>query len=257
MSGRRRTRSASRRMKSRSLPPARRRPRAPAAAPPARGAPSPRSSVPRGEHEHAGVPEMPPAGDQLGGGRRRPASRRSGRARARRARPASSGADLDIAVAGLRRGRVHAEGDDPAGARGRHGAPAAPPCSASGVGDRRRRRPSSTAPRPGRARPPAGRRRRWPGRCCGRPAPARCARRRCRPRASARRSGTGAPGCRRRPAAAKPGPTPRSAVSCSMVRSETSGQSCLGKLSRETGHSRVPEPPDRMTGTMVWAGLTR
>ena len=50
---------------------------------------------------------------------------------------------------------------------------------------------------------------------------------------------------------AKPGPTPRSAVSCSMVWSEISGQSCLGKLSRDTGHNRVPDPPDRMTGT-IW-----
>ena len=42
----------------------------------------------------------------------------------------------------------------------------------------------------------------------------------------------------------------RSAVSCSSVWAEISGQSCFGKLSRETGQSRVPEPPDRMTGTM-------
>ena len=52
--------------------------------------------------------------------------------------------------------------------------------------------------------------------------------------------------------AAKPGPLPRSTVSCSRLRSDSSGQSCFGKLSRETGHSRVPEPPERMTGTMVW-----
>ena len=49
---------------------------------------------------------------------------------------------------------------------------------------------------------------------------------------------------------AKPGPRARNAVSCIRVRSDISGQSCLGKLSRETGHKRVPEPPDRMTGTM-------
>jgi hypothetical protein len=30
-----------------------------------------------------------------------------------------------------------------------------------------------------------------------------------------------------------------------------SGQSCLGKLSRETGQRRVPEPPERMTGIMA------
>ena len=51
---------------------------------------------------------------------------------------------------------------------------------------------------------------------------------------------------------ANPGPLPRSTVSCSSERSDSNGQSCFGKLSRETGHSRVPEPPERMTGTMVW-----
>ena len=30
-----------------------------------------------------------------------------------------------------------------------------------------------------------------------------------------------------------------------------SGQSCLGKLSRETGQSRVPEPPERITGMIA------
>ena len=30
-----------------------------------------------------------------------------------------------------------------------------------------------------------------------------------------------------------------------------SGQSCLGKLSRETGQRRVPEPPERMTGMIA------
>ena len=49
---------------------------------------------------------------------------------------------------------------------------------------------------------------------------------------------------------AKRSPRARSAVSCSSVWSEISGQSCLGKLSRETGQSRVPEPPERMTGMM-------
>ena len=49
---------------------------------------------------------------------------------------------------------------------------------------------------------------------------------------------------------AKPGPTPRRAVSTIIERSLfSSPQNCLGKLSRDTGHSRVPEPPDRMTGT--------
>jgi hypothetical protein len=42
----------------------------------------------------------------------------------------------------------------------------------------------------------------------------------------------------------------RSAVSTSIVFDEISGQNCLGKLLRETGHSRVPEPPDKITGMM-------
>ena len=52
---------------------------------------------------------------------------------------------------------------------------------------------------------------------------------------------------------AKPGPAARRAVSSIIERSETSGQNCFGKLSRETGQSRVPEPPERMTGTTVSA----
>jgi len=35
-----------------------------------------------------------------------------------------------------------------------------------------------------------------------------------------------------------------------MVRSEIRGQNCLGKLSRDTGHKRVPDPPDKITGTI-------
>jgi hypothetical protein len=35
-----------------------------------------------------------------------------------------------------------------------------------------------------------------------------------------------------------------------MVLSEIKGQNCLGKLLRETGHNRVPDPPDRITGTI-------
>ena len=49
---------------------------------------------------------------------------------------------------------------------------------------------------------------------------------------------------------ANSGVTALSAVCCIIVRSETNAQSCLGKLSRDTGHSRVPEPPDRITGTI-------
>ena len=88
------------------------------------------------------------------------------------------GADRDVAVAGLRRGRAHAEGDDAAGACRRGGggeaAVAAPRCRRS-----RGRRRAATAPRRGRLRRPARRRRRWRGRCCGRPAPAGCAARGC------------------------------------------------------------------------------
>ncbi len=43
---------------------------------------------------------------------------------------------------------------------------------------------------------------------------------------------------------------PRSAVSSIIEWSEISGQNCLGKLSRDTGQSRVPEPPERITGTI-------
>ena len=53
---------------------------------------------------------------------------------------------------------------------------------------------------------------------------------------------------------AKSGAAARSAVSCIIVRSDTSGQSCLGKLSRDTGQSRVPEPPERITGTIRMFG---
>ena len=43
-------------------------------------------------------------------------------------------------------------------------------------------------------------------------------------------------------------PSTRLAVSCSMVWSPTSGSSCFGYSSRDSGHRRVPEPPERMTG---------
>ena len=48
---------------------------------------------------------------------------------------------------------------------------------------------------------------------------------------------------------AKPSPSARRAVSSIIERSEISGQNCLGKLARETGHRREPEPPDNNTGT--------
>src|SRR3546814_5353269 len=40
----------------------------------------------------------------------------------------------------------------------------------------------------------------------------------------------------------------RCQVSCSMVSSPASGRNCLGKASRDSGHRRVPEPPDSRTG---------
>jgi hypothetical protein len=43
-------------------------------------------------------------------------------------------------------------------------------------------------------------------------------------------------------------PFRRSAVSCSMVLSETRGSSCFGIAARDSGQSRVPAPPDRITG---------
>ena len=40
----------------------------------------------------------------------------------------------------------------------------------------------------------------------------------------------------------------RIAVACSMVSPPTSDSNCLGYFSRDIGHRRVPEPPERMTG---------
>src|SRR4051812_16695418 len=40
-----------------------------------------------------------------------------------------------------------------------------------------------------------------------------------------------------------------------MVRSPVSASSCLGSSSRDSGQSRVPEPPERMTGTSFMAGI--
>ena len=44
-------------------------------------------------------------------------------------------------------------------------------------------------------------------------------------------------------------PCSRFTVSCSIVRSETSGRNCFGRCERDSGQSRVPEPPHRTTGT--------
>jgi hypothetical protein len=35
-----------------------------------------------------------------------------------------------------------------------------------------------------------------------------------------------------------------------MLRSPAKGRSCLGKALRDSGHKRVPEPPERITGVM-------
>ena len=43
-------------------------------------------------------------------------------------------------------------------------------------------------------------------------------------------------------------PSTRATVACSMDCSPTSGSNCLGYFSREIGHRRVPEPPERTTG---------
>src|SRR5690606_24110919 len=55
--------------------------------------------------------------------------------------------------------------------------------------------------------------------------------------------------------AARPGrPSSRCQVACSRLRSPTRGWNCLGCVSRDSGHSRVPEPPERMTGVIVSMG---
>src|SRR5580765_9008310 len=46
-------------------------------------------------------------------------------------------------------------------------------------------------------------------------------------------------------------PCRRSTVCCSIVRAPVSGSSCFGYSSRDSGHSRVPAPPDRMTGVIM------
>jgi hypothetical protein len=44
----------------------------------------------------------------------------------------------------------------------------------------------------------------------------------------------------------------RSAVSCSSVRSPFTAWSGFGWYSRESGQSRVPEPPHRITGCIMF-----
>src|SRR5260221_6325178 len=54
--------------------------------------------------------------------------------------------------------------------------------------------------------------------------------------------------------AAPPKPVSRCTVSCSIVLALISGSNCLGYSSRDSGHRRVPAPPDRTTGT---SGMSR
>ena len=120
--------------------------------------------------------------------------------------------------------------------RGSHGPPAAPAAA------RRRRRPP--APRA----PPA----RSPGRYCGPPARARSPAPGSRSRAAARRPESDAPRCRPRSGAAhRQAARAAARVSCSIVCAPVSGSSCLGYSSRDSGHRRVPAPPDRMTGDQL------
>ena len=46
-------------------------------------------------------------------------------------------------------------------------------------------------------------------------------------------------------------PASRAAVSWIMVRSPVSARSCFGSSSRDSGHRRVPAPPERITGTSL------
>ena len=43
-------------------------------------------------------------------------------------------------------------------------------------------------------------------------------------------------------------PSTRRTVACSKESSPISGSNCLGYFSRDSGHKRVPEPPERTTG---------
>ena len=57
--------------------------------------------------------------------------------------------------------------------------------------------------------------------------------------------------------AAASSPVVRRRVSCSMVISPASGKNCLGWVSRETGHKRLPTPPARSTGVNIWIPCSR
>ena len=54
-------------------------------------------------------------------------------------------------------------------------------------------------------------------------------------------------------------PCTRRTVACSSESSPISGSSCFGYFSRDSGHRRVPEPPDKTMGWMSilnWVGWT-
>ena len=47
-------------------------------------------------------------------------------------------------------------------------------------------------------------------------------------------------------------PLRRRIVSCSMVLSPAKGKYCLGYALRDSGQRRVPEPPERITGVILY-----
>ena len=103
------------------------------------------------------------------------------------------------------------------------------------------------------ARDHRGRRPRRPAPCCAPPARARWragSRRRARPPP---RPGSGDRCCTTMMGAANPASAgSRFSVAARKLEAWPSKKrmNCLGYMARDSGHSRVPEPPDRMTGTM-------
>ena len=49
---------------------------------------------------------------------------------------------------------------------------------------------------------------------------------------------------------AKGPPETRAAVSANMLSAPPSAKNCFGRSPRDSGHNRVPAPPERMTGTI-------
>ena len=154
-----------------------------------------------GEDEHAGVPQVPPGGDHRGGGGGVRLFDEAGDA-VGAWRVGQGLAALDIAVAGFRRGGLHAECHHLAGARGGDRDSSAW-CSAGGVGDggvgghHPQHRVRAAFGDQQAAAAIAGAVLRPTGSSTMR---ASCWRWRCRPRASARRSGSDVLRCRPRSA---------------------------------------------------------